>query len=106
MEPVQLLRWIIETIASAFMQVIIIVAAFARAASALTDYKPCYQLQKHRKQTHTQTALNVKPFQARAPCAKTDAALLILIVMHQSLAVAIVRFNPIKNMNPVHSLRD
>lgn len=46
-------RWIIETIANAFMQVIIIVVAFARAAIALADDEPCYQLQKHRKQTHT-----------------------------------------------------
>jgi hypothetical protein len=37
---------------------------------------------------------------------KTDAALLVVIVMHQSSAVAIFRFNPIKNMNRVHSLQD
>lgn len=86
------------------MQFIIIVAVFARGIhSALLAKGKANR--KNIKQIHAQIALSVKLLRRARLVQKTDAALLVVIVMHQRSAVVIVVFRVMEKMNTVHSLQ-
>lgn len=77
------------------MQIIIIVVIFARVFSYPTDGN----ITTGRKILETrspQIASSVNLFQARTPHAKTDAALLDVIVMHQIWRLLLSGFAPQK----------
>jgi hypothetical protein len=88
------------------MLVVIIVAALARGIKHPIDHNPCGQSQKQPKHIRTQTASSAKLSQALTPRPNTDAALFIVIVMHQHVTAAIFPLSANSNMNTVHSLQD